>query len=105
MHSFPTLLKKIRKEAGLTQTQMASVLNVSPVLIAMVETGKKEVSKNLIIRLAEKMSVHPSSITPFIFTNDFNMNKSTPLERKLIEWGEKMQEMLITKKSKKLKNV
>jgi hypothetical protein len=72
----------------------------------MVETGQKDVSKKLVSKLAEKMSVHPSSITPFIFiTEDLNLNKSTGLEKKLIGWGEKMQEMLIKDRSKKLKNV
>ena len=105
MYTFPILIKKIRKEANLTQDDMAGILGVSTVLIAMVETGQKDVSKKFIVRLAKKMSVHPSSITPFIFiTDDLKMTNSSKLEHSLIEWGEKMQEMLIKSRSKKLRN-
>ena len=96
MYTFPELIKKIRDEAGLTQAEFAKVIDVSPVLIAMVETGKKEVSKNLVIKLAEKMKVHPSSITPFLFINDTNPIKNVSgIEKMLVVWGEKMQTHLI----------
>lgn len=105
MYTFPILIKKIRDEAGLTQPEFARILEVSPALIAMVETGQKNVSKKLVTKLAEKLFVHPSSITPFIFiTEDFNINKTTGVEKKLIELGEKMQTLLIKNKSRKLKN-
>ena len=81
MDTFPQLLKKIRNEAGLTQEDLASVLEVSTVLIAMVETGQKEVSKNLIERLAKKLEVSSSSITPFIFiAEDIDLKKLSLFE-------------------------
>ena len=104
MDTFPKLLKKIRSEAGLTQEDLASVLKVSTVLIAMVETGRKEVSKNFIERLAEKMNVSSSSITPFIFIGeDINLKKLSGVERKLLQVGVHLQNFLIKKKAKNLK--
>ncbi len=104
MYTFPQLIKKIRNESGLTQAEFAKAIDVSPVLIAMVETGKKEVSKNLVIRLAEKMNVHPSSITPFLFVEENNPIKNVSgVERMLVKWGEKMQIHLIKDRAKILK--
>ncbi len=103
MYTFPELIKKIRKEAGLSQEEFATALDVSTVLIAMVETGQKEVSKNLLTRLAEKMDVHPASITPFLFIEkDKPLSSITLIERKFISWGEQMQEHLIQDRAKLL---
>ncbi len=104
MYTFPDLLKKIRDEADLTQAEFAKALGVSAVLIAMIETGQKEVSKKFITKLAKQMDVHPASITPFLFIDkNFSLKKITKIERIFLDWGEKMQEYLIQKKSKKLK--
>lgn len=104
MYTFPELIKKIRDEAGLTQTQFASILEVSPVLIAMVETGQKEVSKNLLLKLADKLNVRPTSITPFLFwTKKDQTQTSSQMEKSLIDFGENMQTYLIKERSKLLK--
>lgn len=104
MHTFPQLIKKIREEASLTQTELAGALGVSTVLITMVETGQKEVSKNLLLKLAELMDVHPASITPFLFTDGKNpLTKISSTERIFLTWSEKMQSLLIKKSSKRLK--
>ena len=104
MYTFPELIKKIRETAGLTQADFAKALDVSSVLIAMVETGQKEVSKSLLLKLAEKMDVHPSSITPFLFIDEHGPIKpSSGMERMFIKWGEKMQMHLIKYRAKLLK--
>ena len=104
MYTFPQLLKEIRKESELTQEDFAKALNVSTVLISMIETGQKEVSKNLIVKLANKLEVQPSSITPFLFlSNDFQNGKISEIEKKFIGIGEKLQSHLIKTKSKNLK--
>ena len=104
MHTFSELIKKIRNEAGLTQAQFAKAMGVSTVLIAMIESGQKEVSKKLILRLAKEMDVHPSSITPFIFIdNSFNNRGVSKIEQPFIHWGEKIQKILIEDRSKRLK--
>ena len=104
MYTFSDLIRKIRDEAGLTQAEFAKALGVSAVLIAMVETGQKEVSKNLLIKIAELLNVHPSSITPFLFIDKEKLSNNPPvIEKKLIEWGEKMQTHLIKDRAKLLK--
>ncbi len=104
MYTFSELLKEIRSESDLTQKEFASALSVSTVLISMIETKQKEASKAFIIKLAEKLEVHPSSITPFILLDDdFNKGNISEIEKKFIEIGEKLQKHLIKNKSKKLK--
>jgi len=104
MYTFPELIKKIRDEAGLTQAEFAKALGVSAVLITMVETGQKEVSKNLLLKLANRINVHPTSITPFLFISKDNpMEAVSGIEQTFIKWGEKMQMYLIKDRSKILK--
>jgi transcriptional regulator with XRE-family HTH domain len=104
MYTFPELIKQIRNEAGLTQAEFAKAVEVSPVLIAMVETGQKEVSKKLLLKIAEKLEVHPASITPFLYDGSHSSNGNlSPIEKQFLIWGTKLQEYLIKKKSKNLK--
>ena len=103
MYSFPELIKKIRESADLTQAEFAGVLGVSTVLIAMVETGQKDVSKNLIRRIADLLNVHPSSITPFLFSDEKTTGRLSPIEKNLIKLGEKLQDHLIKNKAKLLR--
>lgn len=105
MYKFPELIKKIRIEAGLTQTEFAVSVGVSPVLIAMVESGQKEVSKNLLLKIADKLQVHPASITPFLYGFDLKGRTEgdlTTIEKQFLNWGMKLQTQLIKNKSKKL---
>ena len=108
MYTFPDLIKKIRHEVGLTQSEFANVLGVSVVLISMVETGQKGVSKGvskkLIECIAKALQVRPSSVTPFLFTEENNgKEKLSGIELELIQWGERMQDHLIKKRSKLLR--
>lgn len=104
MYTFPDLLKEIRGEANLTQQDLARILGISTILVAMVETGQKQVSKNFIERLAKKLDVHPSSITPFIFIEkNTDTKRLSRIEKTLIAVGEKLQDYLIDTKAKKLK--
>lgn len=102
MYNFPELIKKIRDESGLTQADFARALNVSAVLIAMIETGQKEVSKNFILKLAKLLHVHPVSITPFLFASQKGSHV-IGFEKDFLNWGQKMQILLINKRAKKLK--
>ncbi len=104
MYTFSELIKKIRSESGLTQAEFASALNVSAVLIAMIETGQKEVSKGFLLKLADRMDVHPASITPFLFMDtELSKGRVSGVEKLLVEWGEKMQDLLIYNRAKRLK--
>jgi len=101
---FPELIKRIRKSSDLTQEDLARALSVSTVLISMIESGQKEVSKKFIINLASKLGVHPNSVTPFLFDSKaINLKNITSVERDMISLGEKLQVILIDKKAKNLK--
>lgn len=104
MYSFSDLIKNIRNKSELTQEEFARVLGVSTILIAMIETGQRPASKNFIEKLAEKLEVHPTSITPFIFIDEsINVKKLSRPERSLIDIGLSLQEYLIESRAKKLK--
>jgi len=105
MYTFPELIRKIRNEAGLTQPEFAKAIGVSTILISMVETGQKEVSKKLLIKIANGLDVHPLSITPFLFMNNKKElgGDFSAIEEKFIEFGEKLQNHLIKNRAKILK--
>lgn len=104
MYTFPELIKIIRKEAGLSQPDFARKLEVSSALIAMIETGQKEVSKKFVLKLAKALEVHPTSITPFLFYDGTSLSHLSGLEKTIIDQGEKLQVQLINKKAQLLKN-
>lgn len=103
MHTFPDLIKKIRKEVGMTQAEFAKSLGVSTVLVSMIETGQKEVSKKLLTRIADRLDVHPSSITPFLFTDNCNDRDLSGIEASFLQAGEKLQNYLIKNRAKRLR--
>lgn len=104
MYNFAELIKRIRKEADLTQAEFANVVDVSPVLIAMVESGQKEVSKKLLLKIADRLEVHPASITPFLYGSESVKDRQlSAVERQFLNWGTKLQDHLIRTKSQNLK--
>lgn len=103
MYSFPELIKKIRTEAGLTQAEFAQAIEVSPVLIAMVESGQKEVSKKLLVKIADALKVHPASISPFLYGSEVKDDRQSALEKQFLGWGTKLQDHLIKDRSKLLR--
>lgn len=104
MYTFPELLKRLREESNLTQSELAAILGVSTVLVSMIETEQKEVSKGFITRLADKLGVQPASIMPFMFMAKEIAGKDLGApEKALISIGERLQAYLIKKKAKKLR--
>ncbi len=104
MLTFSQLVRSIREEADLTQAEFAAKLGVSTVLISMIETDQKEVSKNFILKLAKALDVHPASITPFIFIDqEYPLTKVGQVNNWLISFGERMQRTLIASKAKRLR--
>ncbi len=103
--TFSALLKNIRSHSELTQKELANILGVSKVLIGMLESDMKEPSKKFIITLANKLEVHPSTVMPFISSDEGqNFNKLGKIEQSFIKIGLELQNLLIIKKSKLLKN-
>lgn len=101
MYDFPELLRSIRKETKLTQSELASKLGVSAILIAMIESGQKEPSKKFVEILSSKMKVSPRAIIPFIYsTNKYSDNSG--FEKRLSQFGMSLQKQLIAKKAKNI---
>lgn len=104
MYAFPVFLKKIRATSGLSQKELAEILDMSTVLIAKIETGKKPPSKKLVIRLANKMGVRPTSLTPFIMNLDEGgIRELSKIEKTLLRAVERVQFEIIEKNAPKLK--
>jgi len=98
------LIKKLREVSNLTQKEFAGILGVSTVLVSMIEVDQKEVSKNFILKLSNKLKINPSSMTPFLYIyKDIDNKNISEIEKKFIDLGEKLQDYLINKKAKNLK--
>jgi transcriptional regulator with XRE-family HTH domain len=104
MKTFPELIRQIRDVAELTQSEFAEELGVSKVLIAMVESGQKDPSKKLLIKLADRLDVHPMAIAPFLFDGNTSSNNNlSSIENRLVSFGEDLQDKLILKRAVKLR--
>ncbi len=79
-------------------------MQVSPLLITLLETDKKEPSKKFINTLAEKLEIKSASLLPLISDEDIDTNLLNWLEKKLLSVVDELQIMLIQKKAYKLKN-
>ena len=60
---FKDVLKKLRKQRGLSQARLADELNVSPGLIGMYETGKRKPSFEQLEELADYFNVSIDYLT------------------------------------------
>lgn len=101
MYDFPELLKNIRKETKLTQSELAAKLGVSTILIAMIESGQKEPSKKFVEILASKMEVSPMAIVPFVYSTN-KYSDDSALEKRLSQFGMNLQKQLVTKKARNI---
>lgn len=102
MKKFSSFLKELRNSAGISQSQLAEIMWVSPLLITLLETDKKEPSKKFVNALADKLWVKSVSLLPLIADDVIDTSKLTWLEKSLIELVDKLQVMLINKNAKKL---
>ncbi|MGL6293560.1 helix-turn-helix domain-containing protein [Eubacterium aggregans] len=50
-------IKEVRKKSGLTQAELAALLNVTPVMISKWETGKRNPKRETILRIADVLQV------------------------------------------------
>ena len=60
--SYRTLLKKYRKQAGMTQGELAEKVGVKLSKISHLETGYTDLTVDLAVNLAEALSISPSKL-------------------------------------------
>ena len=58
-------LKDIRKNNGITQEQLAEMVNVHPTYIGKIESGKNNLSIKLLFRISRALKVKLSDIFEF----------------------------------------
>lgn len=102
MKDFGDFLKEVRVAGDLNQAELARILDVSTVLITMVETGQKSPSKKLVHKLAEKLEVRPAAIMPLLDSGEY-MGKASKLQDLAMKAIEQLQLELIHKRSPKLR--
>lgn len=62
--TFGSRLRALRQEAGLTQQQLAERLGMLPTNITRLETGGRQPSWDLVVRLAKALGVPTDSFLP-----------------------------------------
>lgn len=62
-HPFPERIKQLRKEAGLSQRQLADFVGVSKAAVSCWETGVRDIpAGNNLVRLAEVLGLDPAEV-------------------------------------------
>ena len=74
-------IKIHRKNQGLTQENLAEMVNTASTYIAMIESGKRTPSFKMIERIATVLKVNPSEL---FSTKDLPIESSSVLREKLI---------------------
>lgn len=59
---FKDVLREYRLKAGMTQEQLAGLVDVSKGFLGMMETGERWPNVDMMIRLAEAMRVRPGEM-------------------------------------------
>ena len=86
-----TNLKLIRKEKGLTQTDVAKVLNITVSAYGNYELGQRSPTPEVLVQLADLFEV----TTDFILgrtTNTIDFNTLSPFEKEFIDVLRKLSE-------------
>lgn len=58
----PGAMRELRARAGMTQEQLAAAARVSPGMIALIETGRRQPGADLLCRLAGALEVGPDAL-------------------------------------------
>ena len=56
-------IKRIRRQASLTQAAMADMLDISPSYLNLIERNQRPLSATLLLRLAERFDFDPRSLS------------------------------------------
>lgn len=60
--AFGTVLRRVRKEVGLTQEQLAHAAEVDRTFVGMIERGERQPTVRVLFRLAEALNVEPAAL-------------------------------------------
>lgn len=55
-------IKKLRKERGLTQVELAVIVNISPVYLGFIENGRRRPSLKTLEKLARALKTKPANL-------------------------------------------
>lgn len=62
---FGTKVKQLRKQAGLSQEELAELIKRDPRTIVAIEAGKRNPTLNTIYKLAKALKVSAGQLLPF----------------------------------------
>lgn len=85
-------IKARRKSQGLTQENLAEMVNTAPTYIAMIESGRRTPSFRMIERIAEVLKI---DALEFFSAKGYPPEKSTELREKLINQFEEFVQAAI----------
>lgn len=57
-------IKKLREARGLTQVELAVIVNISPVYVGFIENGRRRPSLRTLERLARALKVNAKDLLP-----------------------------------------
>ncbi len=99
MREFGSLLRLLRTNLGLTQTEMAELLHMSQPVYSRVETGCRPLSMTALGRIAEFLGVSVEELVVAFFLLDDNLKEierraSDPVNKLLLALAQKCRERL-----------
>lgn len=81
MENVTNRLKELRKQAGLTQIELAERAGTAQSHIANIEKGKRDIDFELAYRLAKALNVKPYELLPL----DWQPETITPAEQAILD--------------------
>lgn len=84
---FGNKIKEYRKKSGLTQSELAELVNVDNKHISCIESGKSFPSADLILRLSISLKVEPKDLFEFYYLQDV-----TDLKNDIIKMLDKLEQ-------------
>ena len=79
------LIRKARKEMGLSQVELAELVNRRPATISDIENGKSEISVITLAMFAANLKKPVSYFFPPSILSDFVLDINTPFEREVLD--------------------
>ena len=65
-------LAKIRRQANLSQTELADVVGITQASVSRIESGVQGMTETVRVRMADALGVSPSELWPFMTIEETN---------------------------------